>query len=102
MPPRHSRGNRDLNEKFITEYLRRANVRYTLLSEGAGADILIFLKPLILVEVKNPKQAPSAQLLTDAEKETKEYCDIMGIPYHIVKTPEEMAEIVNKWITEVT
>lgn len=100
MPPRHSRGHRDNNESEITDFLRRANIRYFLLPEGAGADILIYLRPMMLIEVKNPKRSPSAQALTETEKETQSFCLAMGIPYRVVKTPEEMASITNKWIEE--
>lgn len=97
---RHTRGNRDDNEKQITEYLRRANVKYELMPEGVGADILLFLSPMRLVEVKNPNVPKSSRQLTQTEKEVMEYCQMMGIPYDVVETPEEMAEIINRWIAE--
>ncbi len=98
MPPRFARGNRDKNEPQITEVLRRMNVRYVLLPEGAGADILVYLSPLMLVEVKNPNVPKSDQELSSLEKEVQEYCKERNIPYHVVKQPEEMAAIVNEWI----
>lgn len=98
MPPRHARGNRDKNEPLITEYLRRANVKYFLLPEGAGADILLYLCPMMLVEVKNPDVPPSDRELTDAEKDTANHCHDVGIPYWVVTTPEQMASIINTHI----
>lgn len=94
----HKRGSRDRNEKFITEYLRRANVKYELLPEGFGADILLFMSPMMLVEVKNPEVPEYDRGLTPKEKEVMEFCKEMRIPYHVVETPEEMADIVNEWI----
>jgi hypothetical protein len=100
MSKRFARGNRDRNEPLITEYLRRANVRYVLLPEGAGADLLLYLSPLMLVEVKNPDVRKSDRELTEIELEVQEHCKQYDIPYHVVCTPEEMAEIVNRWITQ--
>lgn len=98
MPPRFARGNRDKNEPLITEVLRRMNVMYVLLPEGAGADLLLYLSPLTLVEVKNPNVPKSDRRLTEKELEVQAYCREWNIPYHVVETPEQMAEIVNKWI----
>lgn len=96
----HKRGNRDRNEKLITGYLRRANVRHQLLPPGFGADILLFIRPMYLIEVKNPDVPKSERGLTETELEVKLFCDEMKIPYHVVETPEEMAAIINKWIEE--
>jgi len=98
MPNRFARGHRDKNEPRITEYLRRANVVHYLLPEGAGADILLYTSPMMLVEVKNPEAPKADQKLTGKEKEIKEHCDETGIPYHIVFSPEEMAKIINNYI----
>lgn len=98
MPPRFARGNRDKNEPLITEVLRRMNVEYVLLPEGAGADILLYLSPLALVEVKNPNVPKSDQKLTKRELEVQAFCSVMKIPYHVVLMPEEMAQIVKDWI----
>ena len=95
---RHKRGNRDKNEKFITEFLRRANVRYSLMPEGVGADLLVFLSPLALVEVKNPEVPKSDRGLTETELEVKLHCEEMDIPYFVVETVEEMQTIINNWI----
>ena len=96
MPNRFARGHRDRNEPQITEYLRRANVVYCLLPEGAGADILLYTSPMMLVEVKNPNVPKTDQELTDKEKEIKAHCDKTGIPYHVVFSPEEISVIINK------
>lgn len=98
MPPRFARGNRDKNEPLITEVLRRMNVVYALLPEGAGADLLVYLSPLYLVEVKNPNVPKSDRKLTDKELEVQAYCEERKIPYYVVETPEEMADIVKDWI----
>lgn len=98
MPPRFARGNRDKNEPQITEVLRRMNVMYVLLPEGAGADLLLYLSPLALVEVKNPNVPKADRKLTDKELEVQAYCKEMNIPYHVVETPQEMADVVKDWI----
>ena len=98
MPPRFARGNRDKNEPQITEVLRRMNVRHVLLPEGSGADLLVYLSPLYLIEVKNPEVPKSDQKLSKLEEETKEYCEQWKIPYYVVMTPEDMAKIINDWI----
>lgn len=98
MTRRFKRGNRDANEKPITEYLRRANVKHELLPEGFGADILLFTSPMRLVEVKNPNVPKADRKLTDKEAEVKLYCEEIGIPYDVVETPEEMASIINNYI----
>lgn len=98
MPNRFARGHRDRNEPQITEVLRRCNVRYALLPEGCGADILLYLGPLELVEVKNPSVPKADRELTETEKETQAYCKENQIPYHVVLTPEEMADVINQWI----
>jgi len=90
MPNRFARGNRDANEPLITEVIRRYNIRYGLLPEKFGADILLYVSPMALVEVKNPAYKWK---LTQGEQETQEYCQMMGIPYHVVETPEEMIAI---------
>ena len=100
-PNRWARGNRDDNEKFITEVLRRMNVMYCLLPEVAGADLLVYLSPLMLVEVKNPDVPKSDRKLTPRELEVQDLCNQFGNPYHVVETPEEMAKIVGDWIEEV-
>jgi hypothetical protein len=98
MPNRFARGHRDSNEPQITEYLRRANVMYCLLPEGAGADILLYISPMAFVEVKNPSVSKDKQELTDTEKEVQRHCAETGIPYHVIKSPEEMANIINQYI----
>lgn len=98
MPPRFARGNRDANEPQITEYLRRANVKYCLLPEGAGADLLLYTSPMVLVEIKNPKHAPSKKRLSDLEKETMLHCQAQNIPYYVVETPEDLATFINHFI----
>lgn len=100
-PNRWARGNRDKNEPLITEVLRRYNVDYCLLPEGAGADILVYLSPLMLIEVKNPDVPESDRKLTAREMEIKDLCDQFANPYHVVETPEEMAKIIGNWIEEV-
>lgn len=95
---RHSPGSRDKNEKPITEYLRRANVLYFLLPEGAGADILLYTSPMMLIEIKNPDTRKDAQKLTEKEKEIQAHCKEIGIPYHVIFTPEEMAVVINQYI----
>jgi len=100
-PNRWARGNRDKNEPLITEILRKMNVDYCLLPEGAGADILVYLGPLMLIEVKNPDVPKYDRRLTERELEVQDICGQFGNPYHVVETPEEMAKIVGDWIAQV-
>lgn len=98
MPKRKSTfspGSRDKNEPEITEIIRAYHVPYGLLPEGFGADILLFTSPMTLIEVKNPSYKWS---LTDKEKERQAYCIEHNIPYHIVETQEEIAEILHEWV----
>lgn len=94
----HKRGSRDKNEKLFTEYLRRANVKHELLPEGFGADILLFIAPMHLIEIKNPDVPKSDRALTEKEKEVQEFCAEAGIPYFVVEQVEELAKIINDWI----
>lgn len=77
------------------------NVEYCLLPEGAGADILVYLSPLMLIEVKNPEVSEYDQRLSPRELEIQELCNNFGDPYHVVKYPEEMAKIIGDWIDKV-
>lgn len=98
MPKRKSTfspGSRDKNEPGITEIIRAYHVPYGLLPEGFGADILLFTSPMTLIEVKNPSYKWT---LTDKEKERQAYCAENNIPYFVVQTQEEIAEIVHKWV----
>jgi hypothetical protein len=92
--PRFSRGNRDANESLITEILKLYGVRYELLPEGFGADILIERAPMFFVEVKNPAQKPSARMLTDKEKELQTYCHEQGIDYFVVERSDQMVDVL--------
>ena len=98
MPSRHSSGHRDQNEKYFTEYLRRANVKYFLLPEGAGADILIYLPGMPLFEIKNPDMRISDRSLTEIEKEVMLHCDEQGIPYYVFEEVESMVAVINGYI----
>lgn len=97
----HKTGKRDANEPQITAVLVAANVRYTYLKPGDGADLIVWTSPMLLVEVKNPAQPPSARKLTEAEERAQEYAKDRGIPYHVVCEPEEMARILAYWTLEV-
>jgi len=94
MPNRHSSGSRDKNEKFITPIIKMYNIEYSLMPEGVGFDILVYLSPMICVEVKNPDQPQNKRALTPTERARKETCDLLGIPYFVVETPEEMSIII--------
>lgn len=94
MPNRHSAGSRDDNEPGILAVLKARSIKYFLLSEGAGADILVYISPLTLIEVKNPAYKWE---LTKTEKAVKEFCDNLKNPYFVVETPEEMSRIIDDW-----
>jgi len=86
------RGDRDANEKHIYPVLKAAQQEYKLLPTGFGADILLVTKPMAFIEVKNGKDAQ----LTETEKALKWHCEIQGIEYHIVRTPEEATAMLNR------
>lgn len=92
------KGSRDDNEKGITEILRIRKIKYALLSEGDGADILIYISPMAFVEVKNPSYEWE---YTEKELEVQAYCKDLKIPYHTVETPEEMSKIIDDWIQSI-
>lgn len=76
-------------------------MRHFLLPEGFGADLLLLISPMQFVEIKNPDVPKADRQLTDKEREIKLFCDENKIPYAIVETPEEMAEIINKYIEKL-
>ena len=82
-------GRRDANEKFIQELLNRRNVKWTQFKPGDGADLLIWIAPMELWEVKDPSQPPSKRELTDDENEARDYCKSTGIPYIVIETVED-------------
>jgi hypothetical protein len=94
MSNRHSPGNRDTNEAFITAILKLYHVPYLQLSEGQGADLLVLLAPMFFVEVKNPDVPPSKRKLTDTERAQKEICDAQGIGYYVVLHSDQMVDIL--------
>jgi hypothetical protein len=98
MTSRFSAGSRDKNEKYITPIITQYGVGYWLMPEGVGFDVLIFLQPMKCVEIKNPDQPPSARKLTPKELDRKAACDLLGIEYVVIETPEEMAECMARWI----
>ncbi len=89
---RFDKGNRDKNEPLITEILNRFHIPYRKGSDADGYDLLVMTSPMMLIEVKNPENKYAT--ITDKENITQEYCISVGIPYHIVYTPEQMAEIL--------
>lgn len=93
----YNTGNRDANEKEILAYLNARNVDFVQLKPGAGADLIVQIHPMVMVEVKNPKQPESKQALTDCELEKRAYCTATGIPYIVVKTVEDMSKIVDEY-----
>jgi hypothetical protein len=95
--PSFSSGKRDANEAQILELLDRRNIRYLQLHPGDGADLIVEIHPMIFVEIKNPEQPPSKRQLTEAEEEQRAYCTAARIPYHVIETPEQMAEIINQY-----
>lgn len=82
-------GRRDANEKEIIELLNRRNVRYTQLKPGDGADLLVWIAPMELWEVKDPAQPPSKRKLTDDEMDAGDYCENTDIPYIVIMTVED-------------
>lgn len=94
----HKRGSRDKNEPLIKKVIEAHGIEYELLKEGAGADILLQISPMVFIEVKNPSYKWE---YTDAEKKKMHYCKELGIPYHTVETPEEMEKVISDWIEKI-
>lgn len=90
-PSRFSPGNRDANETALRDLLAAAGVEYRQCPEGFGADLLLLIAPMVFLEVKNPAHK---WRLTKRERETKEHCEMVGIPYRIVETEEQLLAIV--------
>jgi len=93
-------GNRDDNEKEIILLLNRRNVKYTQFKPGDGADLLIWISPMEVWEVKNPKQPPSKRQLTNEEKEAMAYCQEIGIPFIVIETLEEANDRLNLYFSK--
>lgn len=89
------KGDRDDNEKQMYPVLKAAQQEYKLLPTGFGADILLVMKPIAFIEVKNGENAK----LTETEKALKWHCEIQGIEYYVVRTPEETADMLNQRAT---
>lgn len=96
-PSLYNSGKRDANEREILEVLKARNVRYTQMRPGDGCDLIVWIHPMIAVEIKNPEQPESKRELTEDEKELKAYCDETRIGYHVIETAEEMNVIINRY-----
>ena len=90
-PSQFQKGKRDANESEITAVLKVAQMEYKLLQPGFGADILLVMNPVAFVEVKNGESAK----LTETEKALKWHCEIQGIGYHVVRTADDIAALLN-------
>ncbi len=91
----YNSGNRDDNEPAILDLLNKRNIKWTQLRPGDGADLIVWIDPMIAVEVKNPDQPKSKRALTESEQDTQAYCQNTHIPYYVIETPEDMNEILN-------
>ena len=80
--------------KKITAILDRYHIPYRQGKPGDGYDLVILAPGGVqLWEVKNPEQPPSKRKLTGMEIATRDWCKIAGIPYEVLETAEEAAEI---------
>ena len=93
----YNKQHRDLNEAGILQILRAMNIRYTQLRPGDGADLLVWISPPELWEIKNPDQPPSKRKLTEDEQEADAYCHEAGITYRVISTEEEATQRINKY-----
>ena len=85
---------RDENEAAIVHALEERGDFVVRLGRGAGADLLIMNKTgLHIAEVKNPKKEWK---YTESELERREVCAILGIEYHLLFRPSDIAEIPNE------
>ena len=97
----YNSGNRDRNEGEIISLLKARNIKYTQLHPGNGADLLVWMRPLFLVEVKNPEQPLSKRQLTSDEEEAMGYCETVGIPYYVIETVDEMNDLIGQYISRM-
>jgi hypothetical protein len=88
-----ARGNRDKNERDITQILIRFQVPYVLMPPTAGFDLLVFSNGLECWEVKNKALKWS---LTHSEQERQMYCKRNGITYRVIETIEQAVEALNE------
>lgn len=95
----YATGKRDANEKNLFPVLKARNIKFTQLIPGQGADLILWVNPMIVVEVKNPELSVSEQELTEKEIETRDYCEIAGIPWFLVKTEEDLLKIINDYFS---
>ena len=95
--PNHNTGKRDANEQSILNLLNARNVRWTQLRPGDGADLLIWIHPMEVWEIKNPAQPPSKRRLTDDEKDAMAYCLATRIPYVVIEDIETAAHRLNTY-----
>ena len=86
-------GDRDANEKDITDILARCKIPYCLMPPTAGFDLLVFAPYVELWEIKNPLRKWT---LTKAEQIMKSYCEDYGIPYRVIETQEQAIKIVEE------
>lgn len=91
----YNTGNRDRNEAEIIRVVKAMGVRVTKLKPGDGADLLIWVRPIQVWEIKNPEQAPSDRKLTGSELEALDYCAREGIPYRVIETVDEAVAEIN-------
>lgn len=96
MTRRFNKGSRDRNEPSITELLRLRQVKYTYLHEGDGADLLIWVTPMEVWEVKDPAQPKSKRELTPVERDAQEYCATVGIPFVVMESVEQANDRLNE------
>ena len=88
-------GNRDRNEAEIIRVVKAMGIRVTRLKPGDGADLLVWVRPIQVWEIKNPAQKPSDRLLTGNELEALDYCAREGIPYRVIETVDEAVAEIN-------
>lgn len=92
----YQKGKRDANEPEILEFLRARNVRYTQLAPGDGADLIVWISPMVLIEIKNPEQPPSKRRMTNDEYAACDYCTHNHIPYFVIETMDEISVILDR------
>lgn len=114
MSNKFSVGNRDANESIILEAAQACGYLpfddlvkgkaigiafrgfYQQGTELDGCDIRFSDSfGTFFVEVKNADQSPSKRKLTERESSLQIVCAELGIPFHVVETPEQMVEILN-------
>lgn len=87
---------RDIDERALIDFAEAAGFYCHQMPREVGFDLLVVGPQVVLiVEVKNEKDPPSKQALTDREREVKRRVEHVGGAYYKVSCLEEFARLLN-------